>query len=129
MNKTTLVSRMLAADPARAISVDETARLQVLTRLVSEPRQARGASWRQRVRRRLSRPMILIPALLVLSGAAVGTEPAWCAPCRGAADPAATSSLVVGSPSRSAVTWLLPGKYGRARAQPTAKYLARRNPA
>jgi hypothetical protein len=133
MTATTVVQRMLTADPARAISVDETARLQLLQRLASEPRQRRAASWRDRVRRWLCRPLILIPAVVLLSGAAVGTEPAWCAPCAGSANPAKTSSSVPRSPSWSAVappgTRFVSGAYEQLRADTTANRLARRNPA
>lgn len=74
-------ARIAAADPARSFAIDERERRALWAIIASEPRPPRqriGA----RVRTRLRKALILIPSIGIVSGAGLGAQSAWCAPCR-----------------------------------------------
>jgi hypothetical protein len=84
-----LTTRLAAADPARALPVDDAARAEQWARLLAfkaSPAPApRARTWTRRLRGRLWRPGVLVPIIAALAGGAFGYQPAWCAakaPCR-----------------------------------------------
>lgn len=121
--QTELGLRLAAADPGRHATVDEDARRKLWEQLIADADPRAGTRRRGRIGRWLRRRAIAIPMIAAIGGAALGAQPAWCAPCNHArhepvrlAPPVGISAApAVGAPGPAALPAGIRGHSQRAK--------------
>lgn len=98
-----LTARLAVADPALTLGADEAARAECWRRLMAagagtaQPPVPRG--WPARLRARLRRPIVLLPAIAALAGGALAYQPALCDARARCGHGAATTASIVSRPA------------------------------